>query len=907
MSDFQFEIVGDAGKANQAISSLETQLQRLTSSAAVVNMRLKDAIGGNDSFARAALSARKATSEQNDQLKRQADMLQRLHGPALNHQADMKAIEALYRLGKISASEYTAEIARMQTAMAKPIARPAPVVSGGGGGAMGSLKSAAAVAGVGIGVKELADLSGEYQNLQNRLRYIAGGDQAKVNDLFARTSAIAKETRSDLGATTEAFVRMTGATKQMGLTTSEVLSFTSHLNKAVKLSGATSSESAAGVMQLSQALASGRLQGDEFKSINESMPGVLDIVAKSMGVSKGALKELSSQGAITAEVIVKAFQQAGPEIDKAFGQTVPTLADSFVGFKNSLIETVGELDKNTGASKAVGAALGVVGDVVGVVTGFFKLMDAAFGKAGIAAIGLGAAIAAGLGPLGAAIVVLEGVKYAADKLTASLDAEMIAQTKINNRMAEVNEAYSKEMQAVSAAADAIHSSAIAHSALWSELHRVAEALAAGEVLIQKNADEWVKAAAEVDGYTAAVAQVVIQANEMAKLSGKAAKIFLTAADVKLIYDARDAQQKLTDMASPYGKVLQDIHTKENNRRRGIEQLKGALAAGAITQAEYNDAIKQYLPHADKAHKKHLDIMKVVRDSAAAQDAAAKSVRLYWSEIHDVDDAVYSLGEKAKETTRHLRSMFEDQAGLDRWADKENDVMAVLKDVETPMEKYEETMVRLNALYGEGAIGADIYARAKAKAWDPVAKEQAEAEKKLHEQLTKSWEDRLKAIQNAKKSYEELGQVFAPLGSALVDAFKQGEISAKKFEDVLTEIAIKLALMGLVSGIGGNAGAFLGGALGIPGHATGAQFMVGGAGGTDNNLVAFRASNNERVTVETPQQQRDGTFFGGGGSGDVAIVNQYQDDPRAIRQSMSGYEGRRVIYNQMRRLPGSRRS
>lgn len=151
-------------------------------------------------------------------------------------------------------------------------------------------------------------------------------------------------------------------------------------------------------------------------------------------------------------------------------------------------------------------------------------------------------------------------------------------------------------------------------------------------------------------------------------------------------------------------------------------------------------------------------------------------------------------------------------------------------------------------------------------------------------------EELKKIQETGR---EMGEAFAPLGNAITDMFRDGTFSAEAFVDALDEIAIKLAIMGLVSAAGtGGFGSFLSGMFGVPGHATGAQFMVGGASGTDQNLVAFRASNDERVTIETPQQVRDGTFSGGAGPLSVAVL--VRNDPREIEPAITSRSGQRAI-------------
>lgn len=64
-------------------------------------------------------------------------------------------------------------------------------------------------------------------------------------------------------------------------------------------------------MQISQAMAAGRLQGDEFRSVMENAPMVANAIAQYMGKSKGELKELSSQGLITADIVKNAMFQGG--------------------------------------------------------------------------------------------------------------------------------------------------------------------------------------------------------------------------------------------------------------------------------------------------------------------------------------------------------------------------------------------------------------------------------------------------------------------------------------------------------------------------------------------------------------------------------------------------------------------
>src|SRR5690606_18337378 len=98
---------------------------------------------------------------------------------------------------------------------------------------------------------------------------LLAGDQANANRLFDELRGIASRTRQDLTATVDAYQGMSRATKALGLSQSDTLKATETLNKLVTISGKSAQESAAGLMQFSQALSSGRLQGDELRSVFE--------------------------------------------------------------------------------------------------------------------------------------------------------------------------------------------------------------------------------------------------------------------------------------------------------------------------------------------------------------------------------------------------------------------------------------------------------------------------------------------------------------------------------------------------------------------------------------------------------------------------------------------------------------
>ena len=210
--------------------------------------------------------------------------------------------------------------------------------------------------GVGLAVSQIVQLTDAYTNLQNRLRVVTNGQQELVNvteELFQ----IAQRTRSSFEGSAELYSRLALATRDLGTSQKELTQFTESMNKAIILSGASGREANAGLIQLSQGIASGALRGDELRSVLEQLPVVADVIAKQMGVTRGELRAMGAEGAITADIILKAFAAARDELSDRFGKTIPTISQSFQVLRNSLVKTIGAFNNSNGAAKLFSVTL----------------------------------------------------------------------------------------------------------------------------------------------------------------------------------------------------------------------------------------------------------------------------------------------------------------------------------------------------------------------------------------------------------------------------------------------------------------------------------------------------------------------------------------------------------------------
>lgn len=186
-------------------------------------------------------------------------------------------------------------------------------------GAFGRLQTAGAslqgvLVGLGAGaaVKGFAQAGIEAQRTSKRLQLLGDGygETAKLQEIAASAAD-----KFSLGQTdaASAVADLYGRLRPMDVSLKEIETVFSGVNVAAKQMNLSTADTEGVMLQLSQALGSGKLQGDEFRSVMERLPKIGQAVAKSMGKNVSELKELSSQGALTTQEIIKALQDVAKE------------------------------------------------------------------------------------------------------------------------------------------------------------------------------------------------------------------------------------------------------------------------------------------------------------------------------------------------------------------------------------------------------------------------------------------------------------------------------------------------------------------------------------------------------------------------------------------------------------------
>jgi tape measure domain-containing protein len=205
-------------------------------------------------------------------------------------------------------------------------------------------------------VKQALDLANSFQQVQNRLKLVTNSTNELLN-VQEKLFVVAQKTRGAFAETVTLYQKLALNSKNLGLNQNQLLTITENVNKAIAISGADSIQASAGILQLSQAFASGRLQGDEFRSISENIPVILDILAQSTGIARGELKKMAGEGKLTSEVLAKALFEATSDLDSQFTKLAPTISQATTVMGNSLLNLVGKIFEATNASTFLSKAL----------------------------------------------------------------------------------------------------------------------------------------------------------------------------------------------------------------------------------------------------------------------------------------------------------------------------------------------------------------------------------------------------------------------------------------------------------------------------------------------------------------------------------------------------------------------
>ena len=195
--------------------------------------------------------------------------------------------------------------------------------------------------------------------MEARLKNALGSTYAArdaMNQLYKST----QETGTGFNAAADSFLRLARNSEALGATRAEIQTLSETVQKLGLISGAGRGEIASGMIQLSQALASGRLNGDELRSIMENMPALAKAIADGLGKSVGEMRAMGAAGELTGSKVFGAILSQAGKVEEEF-KTLPNTAErEFQKVGDAWSKLLADIATRTNSSEFVqGIARGV--------------------------------------------------------------------------------------------------------------------------------------------------------------------------------------------------------------------------------------------------------------------------------------------------------------------------------------------------------------------------------------------------------------------------------------------------------------------------------------------------------------------------------------------------------------------
>ncbi|EMX4710082.1 tape measure protein [Escherichia coli] len=212
-------------------------------------------------------------------------------------------------------------------------------------------------------VKQFINMAEEAKQLQVKIRLLTSDSESAAR-VFTGLKTIAHETGQSLKDTTALWEGLAISLKKTSATDSQLLNLVGTIQKMGKLGGATAEQMNTSMRQFRQAIDGGKLRAEEFNSLLENTPTIVQTMAKHMGLSMGEFRQKMLDGKITAEMMVNAIQRATDETNEQFEKLPRTSGDALNSLKIEVMGLVEKLD-----------------DLIGVSDGVVKFLDTAAGGA----------------------------------------------------------------------------------------------------------------------------------------------------------------------------------------------------------------------------------------------------------------------------------------------------------------------------------------------------------------------------------------------------------------------------------------------------------------------------------------------------------------------------------------------
>lgn len=402
-----------------------------------------------------------------------------------------------------------------------------------------------------FGTKEVIGAADSWKRFGNQLK-VAGVEGAATAVVQQQLYDIAIKNGTALEPLGTLYGKVAAAQKALGVTQPQILKITEAVSMALKIQGTTAEEASGGLLQLSQMMASGKVQAEEFNSVNESMrpllvaaAGASDKFKGSVAAMKAAVVDGKLSSAEFAQLVLKgmdSLRESAAKADLTVGQAMTNLQSAFQKFIGTTDETYNVSNRLVGAINLLAANFGTVAESVAVVGAVYAatfipaLIRSAAGIAATTAATVSSTVAsvAETGALITRTAAIYGVSTASATAAVSMRA-------LSGAMAFLGGPWGIAIMGIVAALGYLSYSSIEAAASTEQLNNAQERLTAERIASEKAAYQARVATGNLSGAEEAAlvktanltGQVALLSTEYGRLAVEAKKAALAIADKRL--------------------------------------------------------------------------------------------------------------------------------------------------------------------------------------------------------------------------------------------------------------------------------------------------------------------------------------------------------------------------------------
>ncbi len=229
-------------------------------------------------------------------------------------------------------------------------------------------------------IGKVMDLSDQLTSTTARLNLMNDGLQT-TQDLQNMIYLSAERSRGAYQATADAVSKLGLMAGDAFSSSEEIIAFTEQLNKQFTIAGTETAGIEAAMLQLTQAMGSGVLRGEEYNSILEQAPNIIQAIADYMEVPKGQLKDMAAEGEITAEIVKNAMFAAADETNAKFEAMPKTFSQIWTSFQNTalmafqpVLQRLNDVANSEAFQTFINGAIEALSMVAGIVVEIFNLI-----------------------------------------------------------------------------------------------------------------------------------------------------------------------------------------------------------------------------------------------------------------------------------------------------------------------------------------------------------------------------------------------------------------------------------------------------------------------------------------------------------------------------------------------------